>query len=292
MFVFVCVLTTLQAVSGAAEPKAYFQAHRGTTEEAPENTLPALQLAWGVPGAVPEVDVQTTQDGVLICMHDDTPARTTDAPEAWRDKPIGEIPFETLRSWDAGKWFGEQFAGTRVPTLDEVFALMAEQPDRQLYLDIKGVDLGVLSDRIHAAGFEKRVIFVHGEPAMCKTLSELYPGARTMTWLSGSPSRVREQFEAMAQAGFPGISQIQFHLTPRRGGAPDEYPFSWEYLADAVRRTREADVDFQARPFDADARTMRRLLDLGIKWYVADSPTAFARSVEEALSLTPDALSK
>lgn len=85
----------------AAEPAAWFQAHRGALDERPENTLPAIEHAWGLPGAVPEVDLRTTKDGVIVCIHDKTPARTTDAPETWAGKPIAEIPYDVLATWDA-----------------------------------------------------------------------------------------------------------------------------------------------------------------------------------------------
>ena len=266
-------------------PGVFFQAHRGGVEEVPENTLPALIHAWGVRGAVPEVDLQTTADGVMVCIHDDTPARTTDAPPEWRDKRIPEIPFDVLRSWDAGAYFNTRFAGARIPTLDEVFALMKDRPESQIYLDLKGVDLDALLARIRAAGLERRIIFVHGDPARCRKLSALYEGARTMTWLSGPVKQVKRRFEQLAAGGFAGIYQIQFHLPVTSAGPPIEYAFDDEYLRDAVRRAAAAGVELQARPFAFDAASLRRLIDIGIHWYVTDAPAAFAAAVQEALSL-------
>jgi len=65
-----------------------------------------------------EVDVATTRDGVLVLMHDDTLDRTTDGagPVAVRDAA-------ELRSLDAGIWFGNEFAGERVPTFEAAAAL-------------------------------------------------------------------------------------------------------------------------------------------------------------------------
>ena len=52
-------------------------AHRGAARHAPENTFAAIDaaLAMGVDGV--ELDVRTTNDGVLVLMHDSTVDRTT-----------------------------------------------------------------------------------------------------------------------------------------------------------------------------------------------------------------------
>lgn len=276
----------LALICAAAEPVAWFQAHRGAVDEAPENTLAAVAHAWAAPGAVPEVDLRTTADGVIVCIHDPTPARTTDAPEEWRGRDIAEIPLATLRAWDAGAWFHPRFAGERVPTLAEVFDLLKADPARRIYLDLKAVDLDALERQIRAAGVVERLLFVHGDPAMCKRLTERFPGTRTMTWLSGPPKSILERHHALAAAGFDGIGQIQFHLQVRRRN-PIEYVIAHDDLRAAADAARAHGVDFQVRPFQFDAAALRGLLDLGIRWYVTDAPHAFAAALAEAAALEP-----
>ena len=53
--VYLKTFLLLSFSSITAQPQFYFQAHRGAVDEAPENTIVALQHAWTVPGAVPEV---------------------------------------------------------------------------------------------------------------------------------------------------------------------------------------------------------------------------------------------
>lgn len=270
----------------AGDPPAWFQAHRGGLDEVPENTLPALEHAWAIPGAVPEVDLRTTRDGVIVCLHDETPARTTDAPAEWADKPLREVPFAELRAWDAGGWFDARFAGARAPSLDEVFGLMAEAAGREIYLDLKDVDLDRVVEAVKARGFEKRVIFVHGSPGYCRTLQRAFEGARTMTWLSGDPESIRRRFERLAGAGFPGISQLQFHLQVREGANVDgddvEYVFDDAFLRDAAARTAAHGTALQVRPFVFTPASLRRLMDLGIRWYVTDAPAAFYDALRAA----------
>lgn len=61
-----------------ADDGAKFVAHRGYSNYAPENSIPAFELAgkigfWGI-----ETDISETADGQFVCMHDDDIARTTD----------------------------------------------------------------------------------------------------------------------------------------------------------------------------------------------------------------------
>jgi glycerophosphoryl diester phosphodiesterase len=272
----------------AGEPIAWFQAHRGAIDERPENTLAALKHAWSIAGAVPEVDLRTTSDGVIVCIHDETPARTTDAPKTWGMRNIAEISFDTLHMWDAGAWFDPAYGGERVPALDEVFDLMVQEENRQLYLDLKAVELDTVVAAIKARGFERRIFFVHGDPVYCATLQQAYEGARTMTWLSGPPTLIEQRFHRLAAKGFHGLNQIQLHLQVTRE-SPISYVLGDTFLANAVATTRAAGVDLQVRPFAFDGPSLRRLLDMGIRWYVADAPGAFHEALEaaEALAVKP-----
>lgn len=96
-------------------------AHRGASAEAPENTLAAFRraLSLGVSGI--ELDVQLTRDGVPVVLHDPVLERTTDG-RGW----VGNWTWAELRRLDAGRWFGPQFSGERIPGLAEVLALVPE----------------------------------------------------------------------------------------------------------------------------------------------------------------------
>ena len=268
------MMTLLHAAEMPAE--VHFQAHRGGLLEVPENTLAAYRHAWGIPGAVPEIDVTVTRDGAMVCIHDDTLARTTTAPDSFKDKPISKITLEELRSVDAGAKFDPKYAREKVPLLTEVFAEMKGRPEREAYLDLKNVDLTALLAQIDAYGLRKQIIFVHGSPATCITLQNLYPGARTMTWISGSPDRIREGFKLFAAAGFKGVSQLQFHLANDPASSEIHYLLDKDFLKEAVEKTRAAGVELQLRPFAFDAKSLHELTELGVRWFVADAPKRFA----------------
>ncbi len=94
-------------------------AHRGACRVAPENTLPAFQAAMDLGADGVELDVQYSSDGKLMVFHNPTLEATTDG--AGR---ITSHTCEELRALDAGAKFDAGFAGTRIPTLDEVLDLL------------------------------------------------------------------------------------------------------------------------------------------------------------------------
>jgi glycerophosphoryl diester phosphodiesterase len=106
-------------------------AHRGASAYAPENTLPAFQLAMEhrVDGC--EFDVRVSADGVPIVFHDPTLGRTTDL-----EGEVAALTLEELRRADAGHRFtpdgGRTFPfrgqGVRIPTLAEVIRTLAGMP--------------------------------------------------------------------------------------------------------------------------------------------------------------------
>lgn len=106
-------------------------AHRGAGVLAPENTLVALRLSATFGFAGVEVDVRLAGDDTPILMHDADVDRTTDGTGEVRD-----LDADTLRKLDAGVWFGNEFAGELVPTLDAAAALCRGQ-GQWMNLEIK-----------------------------------------------------------------------------------------------------------------------------------------------------------
>ncbi|MGQ9733395.1 MAG: glycerophosphodiester phosphodiesterase [Candidatus Zipacnadales bacterium] len=90
-------------------------AHRGDCKIAPENTIPAIQLAVQKGAHQIEFDVTLSRDGELVIMHDSTVDRTTDGTGA-----VTALTFKELRALDAGSWKSPDYAGTRIPTFCEV----------------------------------------------------------------------------------------------------------------------------------------------------------------------------
>lgn len=98
-------------------------AHRGSSAEAPENTLAAIHLAIEQGANMVEIDVRFSRDGEPIVIHDGTLDRTTDGTGKVSGKTLDE-----LKSLDAGRWFSRRYQGERIPTFEEVVAFLSQFP--------------------------------------------------------------------------------------------------------------------------------------------------------------------
>lgn len=90
-------------------------AHRGSSANAPENTLAAIEKAIEDGADYAEIDVRLTADGNLVLMHDASLERT-----AGSDEMIWNARWEYLRNLDAGSYFSSEYTGERIPSLEEV----------------------------------------------------------------------------------------------------------------------------------------------------------------------------
>jgi|HigsolmetaAR203D_1030402.scaffolds.fasta_scaffold02209_8 glycerophosphoryl diester phosphodiesterase len=107
-------------------------AHRGASAYCPENTMSAFRKAVELGADGIETDVRMTRDGRIVCIHDGVLGRTVSGNE-----PVRELAWAELSERDAGGWFGPEFAGERVPTLEELMEL-AEGHDLILNIELKG----------------------------------------------------------------------------------------------------------------------------------------------------------
>lgn len=108
-------------------------AHRGYSSEAPENTIPAFEASIDNFADYVELDVQQTKDGEIVVMHDTNLKRTTGL-----NKKIWNVTYEELSELDAGSWFSEEFAETRVPKLSEVMEIAKGNLKLNIEIKLKG----------------------------------------------------------------------------------------------------------------------------------------------------------
>ncbi|MCF7926561.1 MAG: glycerophosphoryl diester phosphodiesterase membrane domain-containing protein [Candidatus Izimaplasma sp.] len=107
-------------------------AHRGSSVDAPENTVAAIEKAVLDGADAVEVDVRFTKDGVPILMHDKTLKRTTNDS---LNRVVSDTTYEEISSLDAGSWFSDAFKNEPVPTLEE--ALLAARFKVKVYIELK-----------------------------------------------------------------------------------------------------------------------------------------------------------
>jgi glycerophosphoryl diester phosphodiesterase len=107
-------------------------AHRGHSLEVPENTTEAYRRAIELGTEMIEADVNISRDGQLVMMHDALLDRTTDG-----HGPVSDLSWSELADLDAGRWFGEDFAGLRIPTTEDTIEL-ARDAGIWMCFEVKG----------------------------------------------------------------------------------------------------------------------------------------------------------
>jgi glycerophosphoryl diester phosphodiesterase len=171
-------------------------AHRGSSIDRPENTRASTLRAIEVGATAVEVDVRTTRDGRLVLSHDADVSHVSDGTGLIREKTWDE-----LRRLDVGRKFGPQFAGERIPSLDEIAELCRGKIDVLLDLKEQGdeYDQQVVKV-IRQSGDARRTIVGVRSVEQARRFRQLLPEAQQIG-LIGSPGEI----EAYAAAGVETI---------------------------------------------------------------------------------------
>ncbi len=107
-------------------------AHRGSSRMAPENTMAAIEAAMEEMADYSEIDVQTTADGIVVVCHDLNLKRV-----AGVDRRLGTMTYDQVSRLDVGSHFSSQFAGEKIPSLEEV--LEACKGHIRLNIELKSI---------------------------------------------------------------------------------------------------------------------------------------------------------
>ena len=124
-------------------------AHRGASAYAPENTIPAFELAAQQGATFVEFDLQLTRDKQIVCLHDTSLERTTDVEQVFPDRArepaagstgrrtwmLEDFTLGEIKRLDAGAWFDARYRGTRVPTFGETIEALRGRAG--LFIEVK-----------------------------------------------------------------------------------------------------------------------------------------------------------
>lgn len=105
-------------------------AHRGESEDAPENTLASVNLAWQRNDDAVEIDIHLTADNQIVVNHDYTTKRTGNI-----NLKIKNSSLEQLWKVNVGLFKDQKWKGERIPLLSEV--LKTIPPGNKLIIEIK-----------------------------------------------------------------------------------------------------------------------------------------------------------
>ena len=184
-------------------------AHRGASAAAPENTIPAFELAWEKGADAIELDCHLTADGYIVCIHDKDTKKVAD-----QNLVIRESKLEDLRALDVGSWLDTKFAGTTIPTLVEAMATVPA--GKKIYIEVKcnASIVPVLFQDIEQADLSKDQIVIISFDAEVIRQVELKDPLLQTYWLtslkkekSGALSPTLDTIlETLSRTGTDGVS--------------------------------------------------------------------------------------
>ncbi|NYG06611.1 glycerophosphoryl diester phosphodiesterase [Phycicoccus badiiscoriae] len=224
-------------------------AHRGGAALAPENTIAAFALSSALGVRYLETDVRLTADGALVCFHDSTLDRVTQAR--------GPLARHTLGSLREVLVDGRE----PIPTLAEVLEMF---PDANITVDLKGREaIGPLGKLLRHKDFRDRVCVAGAWDGWLDVVRAAVPGVRTaLGW------RSLTAVVTTARAGMPPARRFataEFAHVPLKLG---RVPVFVERLVDGAHRIGVRVVVWTVN----DPATMGLLLDAGVDGIITDRP--------------------
>ncbi len=149
-------------------------AHRGYSARAPENTLASLEAAVSVGTDAVEFDIQTGADGIPVLFHDAMLSRTSNGVGPVRRRTLSQ-----MQAFDAGAWFGAEFAGERIPSLAQAFDHLGDRVKR-IYAEVKGFreleDVDRMVSIASDAGALDRTVFIGMNWTLLDRMRTTQPG--------------------------------------------------------------------------------------------------------------------
>lgn len=198
----VCLMIGTTVFMDAA-PRITVQGHRGARTVRPENTIPAFEYAIEAGADLLELDTSVTSDGVLVVHHDQIINHTIcTGPEG--ERAIHKLTLEQVKQFDCGSVRAEGFPnqqlfpGTRIPTLEEVFALAPRGDflfNIEMKSDHKKPELSpapeefarLVAEAIRKHKLEKRVVVQSFDWRNLKALKAIAPELRLAALYGGIP---------------------------------------------------------------------------------------------------------
>jgi glycerophosphoryl diester phosphodiesterase len=251
-------------------------AHRGASEDAPQNTMAAFLLAAELGADGVELDAQLSADGHVVVIHDLSVDATTDGRGPVRAKSLAE-----LKELDAGGWFAPVFAGERIPSLNEVFARMGSQADGSDTGCVFNVELK--SDRqsderlaaevmrlVETHGLERRTVISSFESHLLRQVQRYNP--QVATALLFGPERL-----FLPRRGVLGLSRTPSWPVERTDAMHPHYTLvSQQYVDWARQKGYRVNVWTVDDPGD-----MWRMIRLGVDGIITNRPLLLQQVLAE-----------
>lgn len=247
-------------------------AHRGARKAAPENTLAAFSAAKSMEADGVELDVIRCQTGEMVVTHDNDLSIWSNG----RGR-VSETSLRALKELDFGSHFGKQFAGEKIPTLQEVIDTLGEQ--MFINIEIKSISLRPVKEaKAVAAIISKnnlydRVIVSSFNPFVLRQIEKVDPNiAIGMLFQFRFPL-----YRFRRPASFLKLQALH----------PEYSLINQRFIE------RAAKMDYLVNTWTVnDADEMRRLTEIGVNAIITDYPDrlkeVFKEYMDKGYSLPPN----
>lgn len=234
-------------------------AHRGASEEAPENTLDAFRLAWEQGADAIEMDLRTTRDGRIAVLHDADLRRV-----AGDARQINQMTAAELKQVSASRGKSWRWSDAKVPLLEEV---LSEVPKgRSVFLEIKeGTAMLPALRRIIETGelAGSRITILCFDRAVLAAAKKQMP-AVDAAWVVDYPSVLG--FERLVSTA------VSLHLDGI------DVSVSWPLDERRVKRAHEAGLKVHVWTVDEVPRA-RELMKAGVDGITTNAPLRLRRGL-------------
>eukprot|EP01126_Amoeba_proteus_P026533 TRINITY_DN2628_c0_g1_i17.p1 TRINITY_DN2628_c0_g1~~TRINITY_DN2628_c0_g1_i17.p1 ORF type:complete len:425 (+),score=51.82 TRINITY_DN2628_c0_g1_i17:67-1341(+) len=196
IYIFILVIPVFvdsaHIIDGNLPPRPLIIAHRGDSQETPENTLSSFALGLNLSVGSLESDIQISFDGLPFMLHDEVFERTTNVRNVFPHRRWMKASFfniSDIKLLDAGCWFDEKWKGETVPLLSEVLDLLLSDRDG---------DTKLMSDVIHCPSGHP---YFGQEEEIVLDMIEQKNVSHRILWLVSNSSKklmLRKRFPLMA----------------------------------------------------------------------------------------------
>jgi len=238
-------------------------AHRGASHDAPENTLPAFELAWKQGADAIEGDFLLTKDNRIVCIHDGSTKRLADRNLVVRGSTLKE-----LRELDVGSHKNVSWEGTRIPTIAEVFATI---PDgKKIFVEVKcGKEIiPYLVKEIGKSELKtEQVVLICFKQEVVKAFKQALPMNKAY-WLSSFKKDKEGAWK-------PSLETVLATLKATKADGLDSHK---DIPAAAARKIMKEGYEWHAWTVN-DVATAKKLKSLGIHSITTDRPELIKSSL-------------
>ncbi|MEW5797668.1 MAG: glycerophosphodiester phosphodiesterase family protein [Bacteroidota bacterium] len=239
-------------------------AHRGSSDEAPENSMAAFHRAIESECDMIELDVRLSADNVPIVFHDRRLQRTSNS-----SGPVNKKHSRQLTMIDNGSWFSPKFSRERIPLLADVLPLVKKgvRLNIEIKPDVVSTDgqssVELVINEVRKAKILSKAIFTSFNHAMVKEVKQI-DGSLTSGVIYNPITHFRKSPSTLVKNAHADIfvcSKIQI-------------------TRDVVADTHEAGYELYVYGVKT-GRDVQRMLEMGIDGIICNNP----RFVRETIDL-------